>query len=104
MVQVLTGAQHRMLLELRDTLRRPVALWTGREQDLIAELHDCRARLSARLMQRSLFDNRRQRLTASQSALLDEALSQSGRRLHDLEALRAVEIESCRLAFAAVTE
>ena len=103
-VQVLSIAQHRILLELRDTLRRPVALWTCREQDLMAELHDCRARLSAGLMQRSLFDNRRQRLTASQSALLDEALLQSGRRLLDLEALRAVEIESCRLTFAAVIE
>ena len=56
----------------------------------MAELHDCRARLSAGLMQRSLFDNRKQRLTESQSALLDEALSQSGRRLRDIEALRAV--------------
>jgi hypothetical protein len=70
----------------------------------MAELHDCRARLSAGLMQRPLFDSRRQRLTASQSALLDEALSQSAGRLQDLEALRAVEIESCRLAFAAVIE
>jgi superfamily II DNA or RNA helicase len=103
-VEVLSVAQHRTLLELRARLRRPAALWTCREQDLMAELHDCRARLSAGLMQRSLFDNRKQRLTDSQSALLDEALSQSGRRLRDLEALRAVEIESCRLTLAAVIE
>ncbi len=103
-VEVLSVAQHRTLLELRARLRRPAALWTCREQDLMAELHDCRARLSAGLMQRSLFDNRKQRLTESQSALLDEALSQSGRRLRDLEALRAVEIESCRLTLAAVIE
>jgi len=102
--QVLSIAHDRMLVELRDSLRRPLALWARREQDLMAELHDCRARLSAGLMQRSLFDNRRQRLTASQSALLDEALSRSECRLHELEALRAVEIEACRLAFAAVIE
>jgi hypothetical protein len=102
--QALSAARNRMLLELRDALRRPAALWARREQALMAELHDCRARLSAGLMQRPLFDSRRQRLTASQSALLDEALSQSAGRLQDLEALRAVEIESCRLAFAAVIE
>ena len=39
-------AQHRILLELRDTLRRPVALWTRREQDLMAELRDRHARMS----------------------------------------------------------
>ena len=103
-VQVLSIAQNRVLLELRDALRRPVALWTCREQELMTELHDCRARLSAGLVQRGLFDNRSQRLTASQSLLLDEALSRSARRLHDLEALGAMEVESCRLAFAAVVE
>jgi hypothetical protein len=38
-----------MLLELRDALRRPAALWARREQALMAELHDCRARLSCKL-------------------------------------------------------
>ena len=103
-VRVLSDANHRMLLEVRDTLQRSTALWTCRERDLMAELRACRARLSAGLMQRSLFDNRRQRPTESQSALLGEALSQSEHRLHDLEALRAVEIESCRLRLGAVIE
>jgi hypothetical protein len=100
--QVLSTVNQRMLLELRDALERSIVLWTCREQDLMAELHSCRARLSASLMQRSLFDNRRRRLT--ESALLGEALSQSERRLHDLEALRAVEIESCRLRFGVVID
>jgi superfamily II DNA or RNA helicase len=103
-VQALRDGQDQALLELREALRRPLALWTCREQDVMTELHGCRARLAAGLTQGSLFDTRHERLTAAQSALLDEALSLSARRLRDLEALGSVEVESCRLVFAAVIE
>jgi len=67
-------------------------------------VQDRHARLSAGLAQRSLFDRRAEHLTTSQSALLDEALAQSARRLRELDALDEVEVESCRLAFAAVVD
>ena len=102
--QALGAAQYQTLRDLREALRRPVALWTRREQDLMTHMRERHARLSAGLVQRSLFDNRDERLTASQSALLDDALSHSARRLRELDALDALELEACRLAFAAVIE
>jgi hypothetical protein len=102
--QALHVAEDQVLRDVREALRRPVTLWTRREQELMAHLRDRHARMSAGLVQRSLFDSRHDRMTASQSALLADALSRSARHLCELEALKAVWIESRRLAFAAVVE
>jgi hypothetical protein len=102
--QALRVAEDQVLRDVQEALRRPAAVWTRREQELMAHLRDRHARMSAGLVQRSLFDGRHERTTASQSALLADALSRSARHLRELDALSAVQIESCRLAFAAVVE
>jgi hypothetical protein len=97
-------AQGEMLRELRDTLRPPLTLWMARERDLMAAIRDGHARLSASLLQGSLFDRRNERLAASRAALLDEALSRSAFRLHELAADEYVRGDSCDLVFAVVVE
>jgi len=98
----LRSAQGALLDRLRDDIRRPAALWRLRELELMEELRHRDARLSAGLLQRSLFDRRGERATAAQAALLEAALAASAQRVAELESLDALDIESCRLAFAAV--
>ena len=101
---VLRTAQKALLAELRDALRRPLALGSDRERELMTHLRDRRARLSASLLQGSLFDRRHERLALSQAALLDDALARCARRAEELETLTDVDVECCRLVFAAVVE
>ena len=56
--------------------------------------------MSAALLQRGLFDRRNERAAAAQSALLDEALSNSAERVLELSACERIEIESCDLEWA----
>jgi len=78
--------------------------WDARERALIDALRARHARLSAALLQRGLFDDRNDRLAGAQAAVLDEALSQSDRRLADLAACGRLRLGGCDLVFAAVLE
>lgn len=97
-------AQAETLHELRRTRRQPLHLWMRRERDLMAAMRDRYARLSAGLLQGALFDRRNERLSASQAALLDEALSRSVVRLEELAATEDVRADAATLAFAVVVE
>ncbi len=98
------AAQGEILRRLADMFRPPLALWAARERDLMATIRDDHARLSASLLQGSLFDRRSERLAASRAALLDEALSRCGRRLHSLVADEHLRGDTCDLVFAVVVE
>ena len=97
-------AQGEMLHDLADTLRPTLALWAARERDLMTAMRDSHARLSSSLLQGSLFDRRNERLAASRAALLDEALSRSAFRLHELAADEHVRGDAWNLVFAVVVE
>jgi hypothetical protein len=62
------------------------------------------ARLSAELLQRSLFDRRDERLAAAQASVLDEALSQSAQHLRDTGQFDDPRIDATELVFAVLLE
>lgn len=95
-------AQDQLLHGLHASLRPSATLWASREQALMTGLRDWHARLSAHLLQRSLFDRRGDRLATEQTVLMDEALAQCVGRVRELDALEGAAVESCRLAFAVV--
>ena len=59
-----------------------------------------RARLSASLLQRGLFDRRAERALSAQTAVLDEALARCRARLDEIESTGQIVAEPTRLAFA----
>jgi superfamily II DNA or RNA helicase len=101
-VEALDGARLDAVRRLGPSLQHAAGTWRHRELEIAADLRARHARLSAALMQRSLFGRERDRLAASQAALLDAALAQSAERLRALDALAEIEVEAVRLEFAAV--
>jgi hypothetical protein len=90
---------------LRAVLRQPIDLWVRRELDLMGVMREDHARMSAALLQGTLFDRRNDRAAAAQAALLEEALSHCHARLHELRACDDVRAERCcDLAFAVMLE
>jgi hypothetical protein len=92
------------LERLRQALRQPIDLGIRRELDLMSVMREDHARMSAGLLQGTLFDRRSARAAAAQAATLDEALSRCQARLDELRACGDVRAECCGLAFAVMLE
>ena len=71
-----------------------------REHAIVRTIESERARLSAGLLQRGLFDRRAERALGAQTAVLDEALARCHARLLEIESAGHVAAEPARLAFA----
>jgi superfamily II DNA or RNA helicase len=92
------------LVALRAALNDGLQQWRGREQRVMEAIRARQARLSARLMQRGLFDRRSDRLAAAQAAQIERALAQSQDRLADLASSERLRLDSCDLVFAIVLD
>jgi superfamily II DNA or RNA helicase len=97
-------ASHTQINDLQDALRRPLALWTRRETDMIGVIRRQHARMSASVLQAGLFDRRSDRAAATRAAVLDAALSRCCSRLEDLRACTDLGVEGCELALAVTLE
>jgi superfamily II DNA or RNA helicase len=73
-------------------------LCRARERRISGELERTRARLTG--SQRGLFDRRAERVTAAQSAVLDEALERCASRLRDLHIATPLTVGPLELVFA----
>jgi len=102
--RVLPEVQAIALTTLEASLHGAFQRWRDRERDLMDGIRRRHARLSAALLQRALFDRRDERLAASQTALLGQALAQSESRLTDLAGCGDMRIDACDLVFAVVLE
>jgi len=71
-----------------------------RERAVARGIDGQRARLSASLLQRGLFDRRAERALNAQTQVLDEALARCRARLDDIESTTRIVAEPARLAFA----
>ena len=98
--QLVDNAGLQRIQELRDALRKPLALWVQREVDMIGVMRRQHARMSASLLQAGLFDRRSDRAAESQAAILDAALSRCCSRLDDLRACDDLSVDRCELALA----
>jgi superfamily II DNA or RNA helicase len=87
---------------LAASLRACMDLASRREAALIDSLETQRARLSATLLQGGLFDRQAERAFASQSAVLEEALSQCQHRANEIHSATRIISEPARLAFVLV--
>ena len=102
--RLMDDASNEQIRELQEVLRRPLALWTQRELDMMALLRREHGRMSASLPQAGLFDRRSDRAAAAQDAVLDAALARCCSRLDDLRAWAVLSIEGCELALAVTLE
>jgi hypothetical protein len=87
---------------LQMSLQLPVELALRRERAIVQALEIERARLTATLVQRGLFDRRAERAFAAESAVLAEALSRCQARLDELAASTRLAAEPRRLAFVLI--
>jgi ERCC4-related helicase len=94
--------RQRALALLDVSLRDPLELATRRERAIAGALQAERARLSAVLLQGSLFDRRAERARAAQRAILDEALLRCRARLDEVAASAQIAAGPGRLAFVLV--
>ena len=94
----------RLVGRLKASMQPAIERWADRECNLMTVLRTTHARLSAGLLQRGLFDRRDERLAATQTSILEEALSQSAGRLHDLAQCHEPHIDTRTLIFAVVFE
>ena len=94
----------RLIARLTSSMQPALERWAERECNLMAVLRGRHARLSAALLQRGLFDRRDERLAAAQTAILEDALSQSAGRLRELSQCRDPQIDTRALVFAVVLE
>jgi ERCC4-related helicase len=95
----LDGHREQALASLRVSLNAVLELAARRERALAETLGTERARLSAALLQRGLFDRRAERHAAAQSAVLDEALQKCRTRLAEISAAMHIVAEPGQLAF-----
>ena len=98
----LDGERQAALASLVSSLRPFLELASRREHAIAGALEHERARLSARLLQRSLFDRRVERMHAAQNAVLDQALTRCRIRIDELAAATQIAPEPGRLAFAVI--
>jgi hypothetical protein len=94
--------RQRALARLGVSLREYLDLAARRERAIVGALQAERARLSASLLQGSLFDRRAERARAAQSAVLDEALLRCRARLDEVAASAQIAAGPGRLAFVLV--
>jgi hypothetical protein len=88
------------MARLAATLRHQNAFWSGRERDLITAIQEQHARLSAGLLQGSLFDRRSERAARFQTALLNDVIASSHARLSELASWHTVSARRPELIFA----
>ena len=93
-----------VLQQLRPSVRPMLERYSAREHSLASVLRSRHARLSAGLLQRSLFDRRDERLASAQTSLLEEALSQSASRLRELGGFDDLRIDAAELVFAVLLD
>ena len=93
-----------VLQQLRPSVRPMLERYSAREHSLASVLRSRHARLSAGLLQRGLFDRRDEHLAYAQTSLLEEALSQSARRLRELGGFDNLRIDAAELVFALLLE
>ena len=91
--------RHALRASLETSLHRYLDQATRRERALAETLQKERARLSAALLQRGLFDRRAERASAAQHAVLDEALRRCRTRLDELATAGLIADQPDRLAF-----
>jgi superfamily II DNA or RNA helicase len=97
---MLDGSRERALVSLEVSLKAFAERAAARERAVARAIDDERARLSASLLQRGLFDRRAERALSAQTHVLDEALARCRSRLDDIESSRRLAAEPARLAFA----
>ena len=90
------------LVSLQSSLGPHLDLALRRERAIADVLEHERARLSAHLLQRGLFDRRAERAHAAQSAVLDQALARCRTRLEELASATQIVVEPARLAFVLI--
>jgi len=93
-----------VLQQLQPSVRPMLERYSAREHSLASVLQSRHARLSAGLLQRGLFDRRDEHLASAQTSLLEEALSQSARRLRELGGFDNLRIDAAELVFALLLE
>jgi len=98
----LDGQRQALRASLETSLRRYLDQATRRERALAETLEKERARLSAALLQRGLFDRRAERASAAQHAVLDEALGRCHTRLDELATAGLIADQPDRLAFVLI--
>jgi len=96
----LDGDSQSALAALGPALRAFLDRAALRERAVLQAIDGERARLSASLLQRGLFDRRAERAFNAQTAVLDEALARCRARLDEIESTRHIVVERARLAFA----
>ena len=94
--------RQKALDSLAASLKAPFDLALRREHAIAAALTAERARLSAALLQPSLFDHRAERSLAAQSAVVDEALERCRVRIEEIARTGRLVVERQRLAFAVI--
>jgi len=82
------------------SMQAPLELAARREHAIVEALTEHRARLSAALLQRGLFDRRGEREAASQTAVIEEALARCAVRLREIELSAHINADRAALAFA----
>jgi superfamily II DNA or RNA helicase len=102
LVSRLESQRDAALASLRESLYAFLEPASRRERALVETLEIERARLSAALLQRGLFDRRAERRRAAQSAVLDEALLRCRTRLSEIASATEIVAEPGRLAFVLV--
>jgi superfamily II DNA or RNA helicase len=97
-----TLGEHRngTLASLEASLKAALDRAALRERAVARLIESQRARLSASLLQRGLFDRRAERALNAQTQVLDEALARCRSRLDEIESTGRIVSEPARLAFA----
>jgi superfamily II DNA or RNA helicase len=102
LVSTIDSERTRALTSLEISLRPYLSLASLRERAIAGILEGERARLSATLLQRGLFDRRAERAAAAQRAVVDEALGRCRARLDELAATAQIVAGPAHLAFALI--
>ena len=102
LIATLDSHSREALVSLHAHLHRFHNLAARREHALVGALETERARLSAAVLQRSLFDRRSDRQFAAQTAILEEALQKCRVRLAEIDAVTRIAAEPGQLAFVLI--
>ena len=100
--EVLAGISDHMLSRARLALEPLLQVAATRERAIVTLVRQRHARIAADLLQPGLFDHRTERRTATQAAVLEEALGRCNARLDTLTRLAGLAAEAPALRFAIV--
>ena len=99
LASALDGDRETTLAALDASLKVFLERAAFREHAIARAIENERARLSASLLQRGLFDRRAERALGAQTTVLDEALARCRTRLDEIESTGHLVAEPARLAF-----